>query len=168
MSRILADKGGVEGIPLKLIIVMVILAITIPTTWSGLESYDRFQTENNLRSELDFLSANIKQVYLSGLGNAQEIEVNFKNGMMSKVENIKIGDTLDGIWSAIRYKLNHESMRILIIKNPNVPMGNEIQGRFHGLELGSGKHTIRLECKEGPDFDGDDTKDMFVEVSKVV
>ena len=167
MSRFLADKGGVEGIPLKLIIVMVIMAITIPATFRGLESYDRFQTENNIRSELDFLSANIKQVYLSGLGNAQDVEVDFKDGMMSKVEEIQIGDSEDGIWSAIRYKLSHKDTQILLIKNPNIPMGYEKRGEFHPLKLGAGKYTLHLECKEGPDFDSDDTKDMFVEVTQV-
>lgn len=167
MSRIPRDLGGVEGIPLKLIIVMVIMAITIPATFKGLESYDRFQTENNLRSELDFLSANIKQVYLNGLGNAQDVEVDFKDGMMSKVEEIKIGDSEDGIWSAISYKLSHKNMQILLLENPNIPMGYEMDGEFLPLELGAGRYTLHLECKEGPDFDSDKTKDMFVEVTRV-
>jgi hypothetical protein len=159
--------NGVEGIPLKLIIVMVIMAITIPAALKGLEGYDRFQTENNLRSELDFLSANIKQVYLHGLGNALDVEVDFKDGMMVKVEEIKIGDSKDGIWSAIRYKLSYKNMEILLLKNPNIPMGYEKRGEFLPLELGAGKYTIHLECKEGPDFDKDGTEDLFVEVSQV-
>lgn len=167
MPQILTDLGGVEGIPLKLIIVMVILAITIPATFKGLERYDRFQTENNLRSELDFLSANIKQIYLNGLGNAQDVDVDFRSGLMSKVEEIQIGDSVNGIWSAIRYKLSYKNTEILLIKNPNIPMGYMIDGEFLPLEIGAGKHTLHLECKEGPDFDSDDTKDIFVEVTKV-
>jgi hypothetical protein len=167
MPRISKEEKGVEGIPLKLIIVMVILAITIPATYKGLEAYDRFQTENSIRSELDFLALNIKQVYLNGLGNALDVEVDFRDGMMSRVEEVSLGGSKDGIQSAIRYKLSHENTQILLLKDPDIPMGYEENGRFYPLELGAGSHTIHLECKEGPDLDEDGFIDMFVEVSKV-
>lgn len=156
-----------EGIPLKLIIVMLIMAITIPAAFKGLESYDRIQTENNLRMEIDFLSSNIKQVYLNGLGNAQDVDVDFKDGIMTSVTEIKIGDAVDGIWSTIRYKLSHKNTEIILIKNPNIPIGYVSQGEVAPLSLGEGSHTIHLECKEGFDFDSDGTKDMYVEVTKV-
>jgi hypothetical protein len=168
MSQIQSSFQGVEGIPLKLIIVIVIMAITIPIAFKGLESYDRFQTENNLRSELDFLSANIKQVYLNGLGNAQDVEVDLRDGMMTKIEDVKIGDSVEGIWSTIRYKLNHKATVILLVKNPNIPMGSTEEDGLGALVVGAGSHTIHLECKVGPDFDDDDVDDMYVEVSKVV
>jgi hypothetical protein len=167
MTQIAEREDGVEGVPLKLIIVMVIMAITIPATFKGLESYDRFQTENNIRGELDFLAVNIKQVYLSGLGNAMDVDVDFRDGMMSKVEKVTLGDSKEGIFSAIRYKLSHGDLQILIIKDPNIPIGYEERGRFRSLELGGGAHTVHLECKEGPDFDEDGSSDLFVEVSKV-
>jgi hypothetical protein len=167
MHEFRLPEEGVEGIPLKLIIVMVIMAITIPAAFKGLESYDRFQTENNLRSELDFLSANIKQVYLNGLGNAQDVDVNFQDGMMAKVEEIKIGDSIDGKWSTIRYKLNHKNTVIMLVKNPNIPIGYVNHDEITPLSLGEGRHTIHLECKEGFDFDSDGAFDMYVEVSRV-
>lgn len=157
-----------EGIPLKLIIVVVILAITIPVTWKGLEGYDRSQTESNLRTEIEFLSTHIKQVYLNGIGNAQDVEVNFRDGMMTKIEWIKLGDTVEGIWSSIRYKLSHKSDDFLLIKNPHIPMGNVSNGEIGPLKIGAGRHKIHLECREGFDFDDDGTEDMYVEVSRVV
>ena len=162
------DQRGVEGIPLKLIIVMVILAITIPAAWKGLESYDRSQTENNLRTEIEFLSTYIKQVYLNGIGNAQDVEVDFKDGMMTKIDWIKIGDAVEGIWSSIGYKLGHKSADFVLIKNPNIPIGNVSGGEIGPLTLGAGIHTIHLECREGFDFDDDGAKDIYVEVSEVV
>lgn len=167
MTRVILDEEGVEGIPLKLIIVVVILAITIPMIWKGLESYDRSQTENNLRSEIDFLSMHIKQVYLNGLGNAQDVEVDFNDGMMTKIERVEIGDSVQGLWSSIRYKLSHKSLEYLLIKNPNIPMGNVSNGEVGPLSCGPGRYTIHLECKDGFDFDDDGTSDLYVEVSKV-
>jgi hypothetical protein len=166
-SRFILDDNGVEGIPLKLIIVLVIVAITVPLAWKGLESYDRIQTENNLRGELEFLSTNIKQIYLNGVGNAQDVNVDFTDGMLTRIERIEIGDTIDGISSSIRYKLNHKRTEFLVIENPNVPLGNMSQGQIGPLSLGSGSHTIHLECREGLDFDDDGVKDLYVEVSKV-
>lgn len=167
-SKFKKDQRGVEGIPLKLIIIIVILAITIPITWKGLESYDRAQTERNLRSELEFLSTNIKQVYLNGMGNAVDVKVDFANGMMTKVERVQIGDSLDGIYSSIRYKLNYKGTEFMVIKDPNIPVGNYSESEFGPLVLGSGRHTIHLECKQGKDFDDDGTEDMYIEVSRVV
>ncbi|UCG68134.1 MAG: hypothetical protein JSV09_09925 [Thermoplasmata archaeon] len=168
MPRFALDEEGVEGIPLKLIIVVVIVAITVPLAWKGLESYDRIQTENNLRAELEFLSTNIKQIYLNGIGNAQDVNVDFVDGMMTKIERIEIGDTIEGISSSIRYKLNYKDTEFIIIENPNVPLGNMDQDEIRPLSMGSGRHTIHIECKEGLDFDDDGVKDMYVEVSKVI
>lgn len=161
------DDFGVEGIPLQLIIVMVIMAITVPVAWRGLESYDRSQTENDLISEIDFLAANIKQVYLNGMGNARDVDVDFSNGMMARVERIEIGDSEDGVWSSIRYKLSHKGSEFILIKNPNIPMGNVSQDDIGPLVVGPGRHTIHLETRNGIDFDSDGLEDLFVEVSKV-
>ncbi len=168
MLRILKNIHGVEGIPLKLIIMVVILAITIPVIWKGLESYDRSQTENNLKNEIEFLASHIKQIYLSGTGNARDVKVDFKDGMMSKIEWIKLGDSVDGIWSALKYKLDYQDTRTIVISNPNIPIGNISDGDIGSLTLGPGKQTIHLECKEGFDFDNDGAQDMYIEVSKVV
>ncbi|UCE37754.1 MAG: hypothetical protein JSW00_00450 [Thermoplasmata archaeon] len=167
LCRIDKDQNGVEGIPLKLIIVLVILAITLPLIWKGLESYDRSQTESNLISEIEFLSINIKQVYLNGMGNAVDVNVDFANGMMTKIDWVKIGDSIQGIWSSIQYKLSYKSSDYVLIKDPNIPFGNISNSVFGPLRVASGKHTIHLECKEGIDFDSDGTEDMYVEVSRV-
>jgi hypothetical protein len=164
---ILHDEAGVEGIPLKLIIVLVIVAITVPVAWKGLESYDRSQTESNLVLEIDFLAANIKQVYLNGVGNARNVEVDFSDGMMTSVERIEIGDSEQGVWSSIRYKLEHKGSQFVLIKNPNIPVTHVNHEDIGPLVVGPGRHTIHLETKKGYDFDSDGVEDLFVEVSRV-
>jgi hypothetical protein len=93
--------------------------------------------------------------------------VKFKDGMMSKVEEVTLGDSIGGLQSAIRYKLSHRDTQILLLKDPNIPMGYEDKGKLQPLELNTGAHTLHLECKEGPDYDDDGAHDMFVEVRKV-
>ena len=164
---ILRDEAGVEGIPLKLIIVLVIVAITMPVAWKGLESYDRSQTETNLVLEIDFLAANIKQVYLNGIGNARDVEVDFSDGFVTSEERIEIGDSEEGVWSSIRYKLGHKNSQFVLIKNPNIPIAHVSQEDVGPLVVGSGRHTIHLETKKGYDFDSDGAEDLYVEVSRV-
>jgi hypothetical protein len=161
------DEAGVEGIPLKLIIVMVIVAITIPVAWKGLESYDRSQTETNLVMEIDFLAANIKQVYLSGMGNARNVDVDFSSGFVTSVERIEIGDSGDGVWSCIRYKLGHKNPQFVLIKNPNIPVAQVNEDEPGPLVVGPGRHTLHLETRCDHDFDSDGQDDLYVEVSKV-
>jgi hypothetical protein len=161
------DEAGVEGIPLKLIIVLVIVAITVPFAWKGLESYDRSQTETNLVMEIDFLAANIKQVYLNGMGNARDVDVDFSSGFVTSVERIEIGDSEDGVWSSIRYKLGGGNSRFVLIKNPNIPIARVNEDDVGPLVVGPGRHTLHLETRCGRDFDSDGQDDLYVEVSKV-
>lgn len=162
------NEEGVEGIPLKLIIIVLIMAISIPLIWRGFESYDRTQTENNLRSELDFLVTRVKQVYFGGVGNADSVEVNFRNGLFTKIEYIKIGDSPNAIWSSIRYKLNYKGVETIVIENPNIPLAYNDNGDFKSLELGSDRYRIHLECRDDKDFTNDGRNDLYVEVRVVV
>ena len=92
------DNKAVEGIPLKLIIGALILAIALPLIWAGFENYDRTQKENDLRNEIEFVITTIKFVYTSGENNSQLIDVNFKSGFTAKVEKVEIGDGYVDIW----------------------------------------------------------------------
>ena len=117
--------------------------------------------------EIDFLAANIRQVYLNGMGNARDVDVDFSDGFVTSVERIEIGDSEDGVWSSIRYKLAHEKSQYVLIKNPNIPMAHVNEEDIGPLVVGAGRHTLHLETKKGYDFDSDGTEDLFVEISRV-
>jgi len=161
------NEEGIEGFPFKLIIIVLIAVISFPLIFGGLENYDRTQTENNLRSELDFLTTRAKQVYFGGVGNADNVEVDFRNGFFTKIEYIKIGDGPNGIWSSIRYKLNHKGVETMVIENPNIPLAYNDNGNLKSLELGSGHYTIHLECKEDKDFTDDGHNDLYLDIRVV-
>jgi hypothetical protein len=161
------NEEGIEGIPFKLIIIVLIMAISLPLIWGGLESYDRTQTENDLRNELEFFITRAKQVYFGGTGNADNVEVNFRNSLFTRIEYIKIGDGPEGIWSSIRYKLNHKGVETIVIGNPNIPLAYDDNGNLKSLELGSGRYTIHLECRDDKDFTNDGHNDLYVAVRLV-
>jgi len=159
------NEEGIEGIPFKLIIIVLIMALSIPLIFGGLGNYNRTQTENDLRNELNFLIIRARQLYFSGTGNADNVKVNFRNNFFTRIEYIEIGDGPEGIWSSIRYKLNHKGVETIVIENPNIPLAYNDNGNFKSLELGSGHYTIHLECKDDKDFTNDGHNDLYVEVS---
>ena len=115
----------------------------------------------------DFLAANIRQVYLNGMGNARDVDVDFSDGFVTIIERVEIGDSEDGVWSSIRYKLSHEGSTVLLIENPNIPIGKLSGSDVGPLVVASGKHTIHLECRTGFDFNQDGAEDLYIEVSRV-
>ena len=161
------NEEGIEGIPFKLIIIVLVMALSIPLIFGGLENYDRTQTENDLRNELEFLITRAKQVYFGGTGNAGNVEVNFRSSLFTRIEYMQIGDGPEGIWSSIRYKLNHKGVETMVIENPNIPLAYNDNGNLKSLELGSGSYTIHLECKDDKDFTNDGRNDLYVEVRVV-
>ncbi len=161
------DDSAVEGIPFKLIIVVLILAISLPLIWTGLANYDRTQKENDLRGEIEFMIITIKFVYTGGEGNSQSIEVNFQSGFSTKVERVEIGDDKDGIYSSIRYKLSNSRKETMIIANPNIPVANRTADGLEALIVGEGKHTLLFTARSDYDFDEDGNNDLYVEAAKV-
>ena len=167
MRIFVKDDNAVEGIPFKLIIIVLILAISLPLIWTGLERYDRTQKESDLRNEIEFIITTIKFVYTSGEYSSQAIDVNFASGFAAKVERVEIGDGRDGIYSSIRYKLSNSRKMTIIIDNPNIPVANKTTQGIDALIVGEGRHTLLFTAKSDYDFDEDGYDDLYVEAAKV-
>jgi len=148
------NDRGVEGLPLRLIIVMVILAITIPATLGSFRAYDRNRVETSLLSEIDVVTSAVKTVYTSGPGNSATIKFNPASGSMTGVESIIFGDVPGGdMVSAIRYKIQGRAERIVPVVSPNVPMSG---ANGAPLRLTSGNYIIKAECiNSGTDLNAD-------------
>lgn len=137
------SRGSIESLPLTLIIISIIIAITIPLVWTGLSNYSKIQTENNIKAEIEHIATTAKQVYAGANGTSLKIDVNFAGGFFSSVEYVKIGDNVsDTRSSTIRYKLSGESEKTYVIQNPNIPLTST---KNQVLELGSGRYTLILE-----------------------
>jgi hypothetical protein len=161
------NEDAVEGIPFKMIIIVFILAIGFPMIWSGLANYDRSQKENDLKSELEFVITTIKLVYTSGVGNSQQIDVDFTSSFATKVEKVWIGGGTKDLWSTIRYKLSGSSKRTVVIQNPNIPVADNAPGGLDEFVLGEGRHTLRFTANATHNLDDDSRKDLYVEVDLV-
>jgi hypothetical protein len=159
-----SDSEAVEGMPLRLIITMVVLAITIPLIFGSLRAYDRARTEQQLASEIDEFTIMAQLVYISGPGNSAVIEFNCPSGSFTTVESVKFGDVPGGNFSSvIRYTVRGSPEVNMVVKSPNMPMMSADDCTF---EIPSGNYEILVECESGSlDLNGDGYSDTFVRLS---
>ena len=158
---------GVEGIPFKMIIIAVVLAITLPVSFDRFNHWDADRTETDLKIEIQGLISRVKLAYLSGEGNTDNVEVNFRSGMMTRIESVTLGSGPDGIWSGISYNISGRQEQTLLVQDPEIPMAESQGDGFGGLVLGPGKHMIHLSIRHEPQFELGRSVDLFVEVSAV-
>ncbi|MGB9635678.1 MAG: hypothetical protein ACPL1Y_00285 [Thermoplasmata archaeon] len=153
------DYKGLEGLPLQLTIIAVVLGISIPLIFGAFFSYDKFNTEQQLRNELNILANSVKKVYLGTLNSSDEVTLHINEGFFTKIEYIKIGGpiTQTTTTTSIIYKLTSAGEGKIIITNPNVRMCSDKNDTF---QLGRGLHTLTLTCKYNPGVG------IYVEITK--
>ena len=138
------DSRGIEGVPIKLLIVAIVLAITGPLIFSALMSFDRARVEQGLEAELDEFVSTVQVIYTSGPGNSVTIEFDIPSGTFTRVETVCFGDVPGGSMSSvIRYRLQGRAESLMVLESPNVPM---IGLDNVPLEIASGRYDILAEC----------------------
>lgn len=143
--RLWQNTLGIEGVPLKLMIVAIILAITVPLIFSSLRAYDFSRVEQELIAELDEFVATVRMIYTSGPGNSALIMFDVPEGSFAKVECVRMGDALGGTMSSVvGHQLRGRQEVLRLIENPNVPLTSSDNDT---LELLMGHHEIRAECE---------------------
>jgi hypothetical protein len=150
-----SDSSAVEGLPLKLIITALVLSITIPASVNALQAYDRMQAQENVRNEVEHLIISARQVYLGGAGSQRVIEFNPDGGMFYHLDWVSIGDAVGGQnESAIFYRFEDGSTKVILISNPRVALRGEGGG---GVRIGPGRHQLVLQSKQ-------DSSGIYVEI----
>jgi hypothetical protein len=149
-----SNNKAIEGLPLTMIVVMVVLAITIPLIIGSLRAYDRGRVEQEMASEIDRFISMVQLVYMSGPGNSVVIEFNAASGSMTSIDYVKFGDDPGGnMASVIRYTVQGRAEVMALLESPNVPMMSSDNTTF---QISSGDYRILAECVSGNiDLNGD-------------
>lgn len=148
MTRRTWNGEGLEALPLKLIIISMILALSMPIIVSNWMNYDRQQTINQLTSELNFIEAQMDQIYNSGLGlgNSKVLEVNIRDGTFAKIEYVEIGD---GNLNSLRGKSTHWKLKGEGEHTDIISEGISAKSAFGGpFKLKHGLNKLYLEVKK--------------------
>jgi hypothetical protein len=148
------NDGGLEGLPFKLVIIALILAVSIPIVVSNWMNYDREQTINSLASELGYLETHVNQLYDGGLGhgNSRILEINVRDGTFAKIERIEIGgDNLNTLEAkSVRWKLKGEDEQLYVVSK-GIPMRAE-NGSSFALKHGLNRIYLEVRRSEGTLF----------------
>jgi hypothetical protein len=156
-------SDGVESIPLQLVILVIIIAFTIPIVMNYWMMGDRAQVENNTLSQLNYLGTTVKQINDNGIGNRDLITLDFKDGTFTKIDYIRIGGDIKQTQSAlVKWRLSGAQERTYIIPGES-RIGYQISSNvYKAFEIGSGKILIYLECKKTLDA----TPILYVEIGE--
>jgi len=160
-----ANTHAVEGMPLQLIIVAVVLAITIPLMFGALRTYDKSKVEQELNSEIDNFIGMAKLAYTSGPGNSAIVEFRAAKGTFTSIDYVRFGAEPDNNFSSvIQYKLNNRPEVLIVVESPNVPMMSLDNSTF---EIQPGEYKIMIECRSSQsDLNGDGlSPDNFIQLS---
>lgn len=160
------DKRGIEGYPLQLMIVVIILAVSLPIIFSAFDSYKKAQAESATEVEVRRIADAIIQTYNQGLGARTIIEIEFPD----YVEYVKIGSNKTDKTNRciIKFKIYSMIERYYPINDGRRSVITE--ANFGDcLTLTTGTFTLQIEKKiTSQDLDGDGIRgDYYIEVKKL-
>src|SRR5437899_10405324 len=89
------DQGGIEGLPLQLMIAVSVAGITAPLVYAGLDAYDRGEVARRVEGEVLRLTRAAQQYAVAG-GGGETFVLDFHNGLFVSVLYVWIGDGAGG------------------------------------------------------------------------
>ncbi len=148
------DKAAVEGLPLELLVICVVIAITVPAIWGFAGMYVREQTENDLRGELEHLRKTIEEVASSEIGNIRIIEMDLSGHPMARIDYVQIGGPMsDSLY--VRYSIGGREGSVFHLQGYHVsnisdgdPEMMDISGKRNLMIRRSGKMFMGVEIIE--------------------
>ena len=138
------DDRGLEGLPLQLLIVMIVVGFTVPAVYAGLASSERGQLDLRVRAAVQRVVAAAQAFYLAG-GGSDVVEVDLSGLLTVSVDYVVFGGP-GGNASLVRYRLTGEPERFVLAEHPSVPMAARDGGP---LALGSGRYRVLVEAAAG-------------------
>ncbi len=154
--RLRADDNALEDLPLRLLIIAIVMAITVPVVFVGLRDYRIERAETVLETELERLKQLGIQVYTMGVGTAQTIEIDIPD----ETESVTLGGPLLSRFSStIWYQIQQRDRNFMLIKRGAVSIALTTPEN-DALTFGAGLHTLSI-TKRHWDADRDDVPDLW-------
>lgn len=71
----ISDDRGLEGMPLKLVIISIMISVCAPVLSTALRSYEEESGSILLQDAMEKIHGTVEEVYLSGPGNTRSLNV---------------------------------------------------------------------------------------------
>ncbi|MFW6140985.1 MAG: hypothetical protein ACOC53_00320 [Candidatus Saliniplasma sp.] len=136
-----SNRGTME-LPFKLMMMMLLIGMVIPTTLIGYRNVNRTMYENRVMNELHDLIAFSRKLKREGDLSSMTIELDLTGDTFASLEYLHIGDSLDKRPWMLNYRLSwKESDGYLSAVDPLVKLTSPNNNTFR---LTSGSHRLKL------------------------
>ncbi|MFW6064524.1 MAG: hypothetical protein ACOC8Y_03000 [Candidatus Natronoplasma sp.] len=159
LKRLVEDERGLEGLPLQLMIIALVLSLGLPVVYSSIRYQDTQRVLQDLEEQAVFIGEKARQIYLHGEGNSDILTLQLEDGMFREIEFLEV--TNGTYRDQIQWKLRGgQGGRHFV--GDNFPLISEETP----LRLEKGEHRLRLECKFGSPSEMEEEL-LYIEVSKI-
>lgn len=134
------DRRGVEGVPLKLMLVALILSLSTPVVISTMERYQGSIGDALLAAEGERLAAAVAEVYSAGEGNIRKVALDLP--VDGRDAHLEVGGNGTSAM-AIRCCSEGRLVRTIYLTEPPIRM---LTSDGSLLSLGPGKVDVVLEA----------------------
>lgn len=126
-------KGEVLGLPLELLIILVVLALSLPLIYTYSNMYVTKQVETNVRNEVIRLKNEIEEVAKMSVGNQRVFSLKLEDHPLSKFKYLELGGSKSTHLKSIRYKIEGDSEKRVILDGCTA--SSQIDGRFREIKI---------------------------------
>ncbi len=152
-----SDPRALEGLPLQLLIIMVVLAIGLPVVYTSLTYYDTQNVIQRVENQVEYIEEKAKMMRAYGPGNSDVITVDLEPGIFSGVRYLELGNRT--FVNLIRWEVDGGHTGLHTVES--IPLVSEAG---EAMILGSGTHRLRMETRSGDPFE-EGEEILYIEIS---
>ena len=138
------DRRALEGLPLKLLIMSLLISMTAPAVMGSLEGYERSITKSEMASEANRLAQIIQEVLSAGEGNRRSIIVELPTASSRYDMALEIGGGIDNASSYSVRCLEGDGVFATVVLDDPPARTTTLNGS--PLRLDAGTISLMLEC----------------------
>jgi hypothetical protein len=146
----LRDRAGIEGLPLRLMIVALLISLTMPIAMGSLLNFqEQAQLRAGMRMAEEIRSA-ASSIYSSGEGNVRLVELKWPEGQHGMTLKLRLAGPAGSVVSSrLDVVVNGVVSGQIFLTDPLV---NLISNGSERLEIGPGCQGLRLSCSIDADM----------------
>lgn len=138
------DRRALEGLPLKLLIMSLLISLTAPAIMGSLEGYERSIARSEIVSEANRLARMSEEVLSAGEGNRRSITLELPQASSRYGLAVEVGGGIDDT-SAYSIRCLEEDMVFNAIVSDDPPV-RTVTMSGSPLLLEAGTLSLMLEC----------------------
>jgi hypothetical protein len=140
----LSDRSGIEGLPLRLMIVALLISLTLPIALGTLQGFqEKAQVRAGMRIAHEISSA-ASSAYSSGAGNVRVVQLDWPEGQQGTDLKLRLAGPVGSLVSArVDVIVSGVVSGQQFLSDPLVHLVFENEER---LEIGPGCKGLRLSC----------------------